>query len=481
MPIESKYQLFGTEDVMVNRLCIDSRIAEQGDMFIALKGTNSDGHSFIEEVVAKGVKVIVCEDVPAILNADVTYLKVSDSAKAAGEMAAAFYGSISEKLIIVGITGTNGKTTCATLLYDLFSDLGYQCGLISTVCNKIGKKELSSSHTTPDVIQLHALLAMMYDAGCTHVFMEVSSHAIHQQRIAGVNFRGACFTNITHDHLDYHKTFDEYIRVKKSYFDHLTKGAFALVNSDDKRGLVMVQNTKAKVKTYSLRNISDYKGKVLENLLSGLEMRINQFEVFLQMIGEFNAYNVLCVYGVAVELGESPDKVLQVLSMLKGAKGRFDYIKSAQKSIIAIVDYAHTPDALLNVLTTIKSLRKGTEQIITVVGCGGDRDALKRPVMGLVACEHSDKVIFTSDNPRTESPDVIIKQMEEGVKPNHKKKYLCIVDRREAIKTACSLAESNDIVLVAGKGHETYQEINGVKYAFDDKEMVSDFLNLLEK
>jgi UDP-N-acetylmuramoyl-L-alanyl-D-glutamate--2,6-diaminopimelate ligase len=381
----------------------------------------------------------------------------------------------------VGVTGTNGKTTVATLLYKLFARLGYQCGLISTVQNHIGKDVVPSTHTTPDAVSVNKLMKQMLDAGCTHVFMETSSHAIHQHRIAGLQYTGAIFTNITHDHLDYHKTFDEYIRVKKSFFDHLLSSAFAISNLDDKRGAVMLQNTSAKKFYYSLKTLADFKGKILENSLTGLLMNVNEVEVHFRLIGEFNAYNLLAVYGAAICLGEDKIKTLEVLSSLEGAEGRFEYIVSGNENVIAIVDYAHTPDALLNVLATIRKLKKGYEQVITVVGCGGDRDKTKRPVMGEVACEHSDRVIFTSDNPRSEDPLEILKDMERDLKTSAKRKFISIADRREAIKTAVSMAKAEDIILIAGKGHEKYQDIKGIKYPFDDKDVLKEMFNLLEK
>ncbi|MBS1577186.1 MAG: UDP-N-acetylmuramoyl-L-alanyl-D-glutamate--2,6-diaminopimelate ligase, partial [Bacteroidetes bacterium] len=374
-----------------------------------------------------------------------------------------------------------GKTTIATLLYKLFTSLGYKCGLLSTVENKIGDRIIEATHTTPDAISLNALLKQMVDEGCSHAFMESSSHAIHQHRITGLHFTGALFSNITHDHLDYHKTFDEYIRVKKSFFDNLSSDAFAISNADDKRGMVMLQNTNAKKYYYSLRTMADFKGKILENNLSGLVMSVNDVEVHFRLIGEFNAYNLLAVYGAAVCMGEDKQEVLRNLSVITGAEGRFDYSVSAKEKVIAIVDYAHTPDALLNVLATIKKLRKGHEQIITVVGCGGDRDKTKRPVMAEVACEHSDKVILTSDNPRSEDPAEIIKDMEAGLGAAARRKYIAIIDRREAIKAAISLAKQEDIILIAGKGHEKYQEIKGVKNHFDDKEVVGEMFEMLSK
>jgi UDP-N-acetylmuramoyl-L-alanyl-D-glutamate--2,6-diaminopimelate ligase len=408
-------------------------------------------------------------------------VQVENSAAAAGLMANNFFGRPSEKLKLVGVTGTNGKTTIATLLYKLFTRLGYTCGLISTVENKIAGKVMPATHTTPDAVSLNELLKQMLDEGCTHVFMETSSHAIHQHRVTGLQYAGGLFSNITHDHLDYHKTFDEYIRVKKAFFDSLPSSAFAISNADDKRGQVMLQNTNAKKYYYSLKTVADFKGKILDNSLSGLQMMVNDVEVHFRLIGEFNAYNLLAVYGAAVCLGEEKQNVLTALSMLTGAEGRFDYIISPKEKVIAIVDYAHTPDALLNVLATIKKLRKGFEQVITVVGCGGNRDKTKRPVMAAAACEYSDKAIFTSDNPRSEDPEQIIKDMEEGLAAAHRRKYISIVDRREAIKTAISLAKQEDIILIAGKGHEKYQEIRGVKNHFDDKDVVKEIFELLDK
>jgi UDP-N-acetylmuramoyl-L-alanyl-D-glutamate--2,6-diaminopimelate ligase len=450
-------------------------------VFVAVKGVATDGHQFIEKAIQSGAVAIVCEKLPATLQQQVSYVEVEDSAAAAGYMAHNFFGQPSEKLKLVGVTGTNGKTTIATLLYKLFAALGYQSGLISTVQNHVGDKVLPATHTTPDPVRLNALLAEMVAAGCTHVFMEVSSHAIHQHRIAGLRFAGGLFSNITHDHLDYHKTFDEYIRVKKSFFDGLSSDAFAISNADDKRGLVMLQNTNARKYFYSLRTMAEFKGKILENSLTGLVMAVNDQEVHFRLIGEFNAYNLLAVYGAAICLGEDKLEVLRCLSVLTGAEGRFDFIVSPEQKVIAIVDYAHTPDALLNVLATIRKLRKGHEQIITVVGCGGDRDKTKRPLMAEVACEHSDKAIFTSDNPRSEDPAEIIKDMEAGLGTAAKRKYISIVDRREAIKAAISLAKQDDIVLIAGKGHEKYQEIKGVKNHFDDKEVVKEMFEMLEK
>lgn len=471
----------GKLDVEINDLQLDSRKVQTGSAFIAIKGVLADGHQFISQVVEKGAAAVICETLPAILNDEVVYVQVENSAVAAALMAHNFYGQPSEKLKLIGVTGTNGKTTVATLLFKLFSSLGYTCGLISTVQNQIGDEVIPATHTTPDAVSLNALLNQMLNAGCTHVFMEVSSHAVHQHRVTGLKYSGGLFTNITHDHLDYHKTFDEYIRVKKLFFDNLPSDAFAISNADDKRGAVMLQNTTAKKYFYSLRTLADFKGKILENGLTGLVMTINDQEVHFRLIGEFNAYNLLAVYGAAMCLGEDKNEVLRTLSVLTGAEGRFEYIVSAKEKVIGIVDYAHTPDALLNVLATIKNLRRGFEQVITVVGCGGDRDKTKRPIMAQVACEHSDKAIFTSDNPRSEDPQDIIHDMEAGLGSAAKRKYISIPDRREAIKTAVSMAKQEDIVLVAGKGHEKYQEIKGIKHHFDDKEVLQEVFEMLEK
>ncbi len=471
----------GTTDVVVSGVQIDSRKVSHRSVFVAVRGVAADGHRFIDKAIDQGAVAIVCEEVPTEQRDGVTYVQTKNSAEAAGVLAHNFFGQPSLKLKLVGVTGTNGKTTIATLLYKLFTALGYQCGLISTVENMINGNVIPSTHTTPDVVSLNELLKQMVDEGCEYAFMEVSSHAVHQHRIAGVNFVGGLFSNITHDHLDYHKTFDEYIKAKKGFFDGLSAKAFAITNLDDKRGAVMLQNTAAKKLSYSLRTMADFKGKILENGLAGLVMTINEQEVHFRLIGEFNAYNLLAVYGAAVSLGENKQDVLQCLSNITGAEGRFDYSISPKEKVIAIVDYAHTPDALVNVLATIKKLRQGNEQVITVVGCGGDRDKTKRPVMGEVACEHSDKVIFTSDNPRTEDPQQILSDMEEGLSVTAKRKYISIADRKQAIKTAISMAGPEDIVLVAGKGHEKYQDINGVKHHFDDKEVVQEMFELLGK
>lgn len=465
----------------ISDLQIDSRKAGAGTCFIAIKGAAADGHAYISNAIAAGATVIVCERLPAETTDGIVYIEVLNAAEAAGYMAGNYFGNPSQKLKLVGVTGTNGKTTIATLLFKLFTALGHTCGLISTIQNQIGNEIIPATHTTPDAISLNALLNQMVKAGCAFVFMEVSSHAIHQHRIAGIQFSGALFSNITHDHLDYHQTFDEYIRVKKSWFDTLTPAAFAISNADDKRGMIMLQNTAAQKKYYSLKTLADYKGKILDNSLSGLHVLINDTEVHFKLIGEFNAYNLLAVFGAAICLGEEKHKVLQILSNLDGAEGRFDYTISSIDNVIGIVDYAHTPDALLNVLVTIKKLRQGHEKIIAVVGCGGNRDKTKRPIMAEVACEYSDKVIFTSDNPRNEDPLEILNDMQAGVNAVTKKKVISIADRKEAIKTAVSLADKEDIILVAGKGHEKYQEIKGVKYDFDDKKILNEMFALLEK
>lgn len=471
----------GNTAAEVKDLQIDSRRITAGSCFIAVKGAAVDGHEFIDKAIDCGAIIIVCEALPQQLKTGITYIEVENSLEAAGTMSHNFYGEPSAKVKLVGVTGTNGKTTIATLLFKLFTALDYKCGLISTVQNQIGSQIIPATHTTPDAVNLNALLQQMVNEGCDYVFMEVSSHAIHQHRIAGLQFAGALFSNITHDHLDYHKTFDEYIRVKKSWFDNLPATAFAISNADDKRGAVMLQNTVAKKYFYSLKTMADFKGKILDNSLTGLHLVVNEVDVHFRLIGEFNAYNLLAVYGAAICLGENKNEVLQALSGLDGAEGRFDYSVSNNDKLIGIIDYAHTPDALLNVLATIKKLRQGHEQVITVVGCGGDRDKTKRPIMAEVACEYSDKVILTSDNPRSEDPLEILKDMEAGVSIVAKKKVLSIADRKEAIKTAVALAGKEDILLIAGKGHEKYQDIKGVKHDFDDKKVLKEMFELLEK
>lgn len=469
-------EVVGATDIAVSSIAIDSRKVIKGTAFVAIRGVAQDGHDYISKAIELGAKVIVCENMPALQVDGVTYIKVANTSEAVAFMAHQFYDAPSTKIKLVGVTGTNGKTTIATLLFKLFSELGYTCGLVSTVQNQIGDQIIPATHTTPDAVSLNELLNTMVDAGCSHVFMECSSHAVHQHRITGLQFTGALFSNITHDHLDYHKTFENYIAAKKGFFDALPASAFAITNSDDKRGEVMLQNTKAKKLSYGLKSSADYKGKILENALTGLVMLVNEIEVHFRLIGEFNAYNLLAVYGAAVNLGIESSTALTTLSMLAGAEGRFDYIISG-KQVIGIIDYAHTPDALENVLATIKKLRKGYEQVITVVGCGGDRDKTKRPIMAQTACDLSDKVILTSDNPRTEDPAQIIADMEAGLNTAAKRKYISILDRKEAIKAAVEFAKPEDIVLVAGKGHEKYQDINGVKHPFDDKAILLAFFN----
>lgn len=474
VPLTSSY---GDMSSLVKDICFDSRKAKQGSVFIAVKGTVSDGHDYIEKAITLGASVVVCERMPGTINEAVTYVTVKDTAFALGVMASNFFGNPSEKLKLVGVTGTNGKTTTVTLLYKLFSALGYNVGMISTVENRIIDDVVPSTHTTPDPLALNELLKTMIDKGCTHAFMEVSSHAVDQERIAGVRFAGALFTNITHDHLDYHKTFENYIKAKKKYFDDLSSDAFALVNADDKRGMVMLQNTKAGKHTFGLKKMVDFKGKIITNSIEGLELEVGGKNVWFKMIGDFNAYNLLGVYGAAILLGEDSDEVLTHLSSLHGAPGRFELVMPGAK-VTAIVDYAHTPDALKNVLETIAEFRTGTENVITVVGCGGNRDTTKRPLMASIACKLSDKVVLTSDNPRDEDPMAIIKDMQTGILPTEAKKTLVIADREEAIKTACMMAKPKDIVLIAGKGHETYQEVRGVKHPFDDREVVQRMLKM---
>ena len=468
--------LVGNPNVEVAALAFDSRMIKSDTLFFAIKGTVVDGHEYIGQTINAGATVVVCETMPAELVPSVTYIEVENSSIALGIVASNFYGNPSAKLKLVGITGTNGKTTIATLLFQLFRGLGYHVGLISTVQNHINDQIIPATHTTPNPIALNALLQDMINAQCEYCFMEVSSHAVVQHRIAGLTFTGGVFSNITHDHLDFHKTFDNYLKAKKQFFDHLPKSAFALTNSDDKNGKVMLQNSKASKKTYALKQMADFKAKIVENKFSGLNLEIDHADVFFKMVGSFNAYNLLAAYGTAILLDQDKLNVLTILSTLSGAEGRFDYFVSKQ-GIIAIVDYAHTPDAVQNVLSTIANIRKGNEQVISVIGCGGDRDKTKRPIMAQVACDWSDKVILTSDNPRTENPQAIIAEMEKGVSPTNQRKTISITDRREAIKTACLLAKAGDIILVAGKGHEKYQEVNGVRHHFDDKEVLTEQLN----
>ena len=473
-------KIIGTTNVEVIDIAFDSRKVKLDYLFVALKGTQSDGHSYISQAIKSGAKVIVLEDIPNNLDDNITYIKVEDSNIALGIIAANFYDTPSEKIKLVGVTGTNGKTTIVSLLTQLFSLMNVKVGMISTIHNKIIDKIIPSTHTTPDALQINFLLNEMIAQGCEYCFMEVSSHAIAQGRISGLNFTGGVFTNLTQDHLDYHNSFAEYRDVKKSFFDLLPKSAFALTNKDDKNGMKMLEGTKAQQYTYSLKSVSNYKCRVLENQFEGMLLNINKVDVWVKLIGDFNAYNMLSVYAVANQFAFEDNEVLAALSMLTSPEGRFQYLQSEEK-ITAIVDYAHTDDALKNVLTTVNNMRTNTEQLITVLGCGGDRDKTKRPLMSAVACNLSSQVILTSDNPRSENPDAIIDDMMQALDPVQKKKVLVIIDRKQAIKTACRLANSNDIVLVAGKGHEKYQEINGEKFPFDDIEELKQSLNIIKQ
>lgn len=474
-------KIIGNTQVPVTGVCISTSDVVYGCTFIAIVGSVTDGHLYITQAINAGATVIVCNTLPAELLPSITYILTKDTSYAAGLMAHAYYNQPSTKLLLVGVTGTNGKTTVATLLHQLYTAMGYTCGLVSTVQNIIGTTIQVSTHTTPNAVVLNKLLAQMLEQGCTHVFIEVSSHAIHQHRIAGLQFAAAIFTNITHDHLDYHLTFNEYIRVKKMLFDNLSSNAFAIVNIDDKKGMVMLTNTKAIQVTYSLNTIANYRAKMLDNALTGLQLNINNTEVHCRLIGLFNAYNLLAVYATAVSLGEQEAPILQALSNLPGAIGRFDCNITPVQKIIGIIDYAHTPDALQNVLATILNLNYTNSKIITVVGCGGNRDKTKRPLMAAVACAYSTNVILTADNPRTEPVEAIIDDMVTDIKPAYKRKYSVIPNRYEAIKMALTLAGQGDIILVAGKGHETYQEINGVKNDFDDKKIFNKIVKLLNK
>ncbi|WP_167605136.1 UDP-N-acetylmuramoyl-L-alanyl-D-glutamate--2,6-diaminopimelate ligase [Maribellus sediminis] len=464
-------QLLGNETGDISGIEFDSRKVEQGTAFVAQRGVHVDGHVFIEKAIEKGAVAVFCEELPETTSDKVSYVKVADSNLVLGELAAAFYGHPSKKMKVVGVTGTNGKTSIATLLHRLFRKQGYSVGLISTISYKINEHEETASHTTPNALKIQQLLAEMVNEGCEFCFMEVSSHAIHQHRIAGIDFAGGIFTNITHDHLDYHKTFAEYIKAKKAFFDGLSADAFAITNIDDKNGMVMIQNTKAHKFTYSNRAMADFRCKVLESHFDGMLLNLDGQEVWTRFVGLFNASNLLAVYAAAIQLDQDKQEVLAQLSDLQPVQGRFEIIRSLDGKY-AIVDYAHTPDALKNVLTAISEIRTRNEQVITVVGAGGDRDKTKRPEMAKEALLASDKVILTSDNPRTEDPTAIIKDMEDGVEPQHKSKVVSIENRREAIKTAALLAQPGDIILIAGKGHENYQEINGVKHHFDDKEEI---------
>ncbi len=468
-------QIIGAADITIGGITNDSREVTTGSMFFAVKGTRMDGHSFINAVIQKGAIAIVCEELPTDISGSVTYLLVDDSSFATGIIASNWYGNPSAKLKLVGITGTNGKTTSVTLLFNLFRKLGYHVGLLSTILNKIDDEIIPSTHTTPDSIKLNQLLSQMVEKGCTYCFIEVSSHAIVQNRIAGLFFTGAIFSNITHDHLDYHNTFDEYLKAKKQFFDQLPATAFTLTNIDDRNGLVMLQNTKASKNTYSLQKMADFKGRIIESPLDGLHLDIDGNETWCRLVGRFNAYNLLAVYATGVLLNQDPTEVLTLLSNLESVEGRFDYFKSPQ-GIIGIVDYAHTPDALQNVLETINQLRTGSEMLITVVGCGGDRDKTKRPLMARIASRLSDRVILTSDNPRSEVPEEIISEMMQGVEKEYARNVQNITDRHDAIRVACAMSRDNDVILVAGKGHEKYQEIKGVKHPFDDKEILKKYL-----
>lgn len=470
----------GSTEIAIEKMAFDSRQITANDVFIAIRGSVSNGHDFIEKAISLGATAIVCDVFPDNMTDGITYVQVKDTNQAMAIMAANYFGNPSQNLKLVGITGTNGKTTIASLLYQLFKKAGFKVGLLSTVKILVDDKEYPATHTTPDSITINHFLREMNETGVEYCFMEVSSHGIHQKRTEALHFAGGVFTNLSHDHLDYHPTFAEYRDVKKSFFDHLPKSAFALVNIDDKNGAVMLQNSSARKLTYALKTYADYKAQILENQLSGLLLKINDNEVWVRLIGTFNAYNLLAIYGTAVELGLESIEVLRLLSELESVSGRFQFIISDNK-ITAIVDYAHTPDALDNVLKTINDIRTKNEQLITVVGCGGDRDTTKRPIMANIATTLSDKVILTSDNPRSENPEDIIADMEKGVEPQHYKKTIAITDRKQAIKTACQLASENDIILIAGKGHETYQEIKGVRHHFDDMETVTQLLKELNK
>ncbi|MEY8850182.1 UDP-N-acetylmuramoyl-L-alanyl-D-glutamate--2,6-diaminopimelate ligase [Psychroserpens sp. XS_ASV72] len=470
----------GSTSVSVDSIEFDSRNVSDNTVFVAIKGVTIDGHDFIDKAIDAGATAVVCEVLPSNLRAEITYVEVADTSTALAFMACNFYDNPSSNLRLVGVTGTNGKTTVTTLLYQLFKKAGYKVGLLSTVRIMVDNTEYKATHTTPDSLAINKYLKLMNDEGVEFCFMEVSSHGIHQKRTLGLHFEGGVFTNLSHDHLDYHNSFAEYRDVKKSYFDDLPKQAFALVNIDDKNGLVMLQNTAAKKYTYALKTYADYKAQILENEFSGLLLKLNESELWTRLIGSFNAYNVLAIYAVADLLGLEKVEILRLISELESVSGRFQYMISDDK-ITAIIDYAHTPDALKNVLETINSIRTKNETLITVVGCGGDRDKTKRPKMGHIASALSDKVIFTSDNPRTETPETIIEDIEKGVEPQNFKKTLSITDRKQAIKTACQMAGPDDIILIAGKGHETYQEVNGERFDFDDFKIVGEFLKQLQK
>ena len=470
-------QIIGNAEAEITGVNIDSRQIKEGHLFVAVKGTQTDGHSYISKAIENGATAVLCETVPEGAPAGVTFVVVADSEDAVGKVATQFYGDPTSKLDLVGVTGTNGKTTIATLLYNMFRKMGYKVGLISTVCNYIDDEPVPTEHTTPDPITLNQLLGRMADEGCKYAFMEVSSHSVAQKRIGGLKFRGGIFTNLTRDHLDYHKTVENYRDAKKAFFDGLGKEAFAVTNLDDKNGMVMVQNTKAKVATYSIRTMADFKGKILEMGFEGMYLDINGREVSVSFIGKFNVSNLLAVYGAACMLGKKPEDILVILSTLHSVNGRFDAVRS-KDGITAIVDYAHTPDALVNVLNAIHEVLNGKGQVITVVGAGGNRDKGKRPIMAQESVQRSDKVVITSDNPRFEEPQDIINDMLAGLTPEDMKKVLSIVDRKEGIRTACMLAKPGDVILVAGKGHENYQDVKGVKHHFDDKEVLKEVFGI---
>ncbi len=471
--------VLGSLDIPVGGIRINSSEVRSGDLFAAVKGTQVDGHNFIPEALKYGASVILCEKIPENSKIDQTWVKVENVPVALGEIASAFYDYPSSRVKLIGITGTNGKTSVATFLYHIFEELGYPAGLISTISTRIHNQSLNATHTTPDVVTINELMHQMVDAGCTHVFMEVSSHGLDQERVTGLVFSGGLFTNLTHDHLDYHKTFGNYLNSKKKFFDNLPKKAFALINIDDKNGKVMVQNTLARIFTYGIKQLADFNAKVIERTLDGTLIRVGNNEIWIPFIGDFNIYNLLAAYATAINLGMSGEEVLKIISKLKPVPGRFETVRSGEGRI-AIVDYAHTPDALLNVLQSIHQIRKTHSKIITVVGAGGDRDKEKRPVMARIGAEKSDKLILTSDNPRSESPEEIIKDMEKGIPDDIRKKVLSISNRKEAIRTACMMAERYDIILIAGKGHETYQEIDGKRQHFDDKEVVREIFTQIE-
>ncbi len=463
----------GNEDVVVSNVIFDSRDVSPGDVFVAVSGTRVDGHRFIDSAVRQGAVAVVCEILPQNINTDVVWVKVKTSAVALGQIAANFYGRPSEKLKLVGVTGTNGKTTIVTLLHELFISLGYETGMLSTIVNKVSQREIKTSHTTPDALSINRVLSEMVEAGCAYAFMEVSSHAIVQERVAGLQFAGALFTNITHDHLDYHKTFKKYIAAKKKFFDDLPQEAFALINADDRNARIMLQNTQAKKYSYAMKTMADFRGRLIEDEFSGLQMFLDDKEFYSPMVGTFNASNLLAVYATAVLLEQDKEEILRILSGLRGAEGRFEVLRSPD-GIVCIVDYAHTPDALKNVLETIRTISSGNKQLITVVGAGGERDKTKRPKMAAIASVLSSRTILTSDNPRSENPEAILNDMKAGIDPVAMKNTLVITSRLEAIKTAYALADKGDIILVAGKGHEKYQEINGVRHPFDDKQVLTE-------